>query len=159
MRSPPFLRRCYAGNAPAKARDVTLGIKRRSLAPRPRNISTTVLNGNGVAGSAANAAYVLGQGGVIPVVGGAAVHIADGLVDNEHGERHAMGRRFGRGLFDTVFDPPTRMLKGVDDTVGDVVRSLLRSLANAPSLVSPKVTFSSARKLMSKSMIRIVGSV
>src|SRR3989442_9841090 len=50
-------------NAPAKARDVTLGIKRRSLAPRPRDTSTTVLNGNGVAGSAAKAAYVLGQRG------------------------------------------------------------------------------------------------
>jgi LCP family protein required for cell wall assembly len=48
-------------SAPAKARDVTLGIKRRSLAPRPRDISATVLNGNGVAGSAANAAYELGQ--------------------------------------------------------------------------------------------------
>jgi LCP family protein required for cell wall assembly len=59
-------------NAPAKARDVTLGIKRRSLAPRPRNTSTTVLNGNGVAGSAANAAYVLGQRGykiVLPPTG------------------------------------------------------------------------------------------
>jgi len=59
-------------DAPAKARDVTLGIKRRSLAPRPRNTSTTVLNGNGVAGSAANAAYVLGQRGykiVLPPTG------------------------------------------------------------------------------------------
>ncbi len=59
-------------NAPAKARDVTLGIKRRSLAPRPRDTSTTVLNGNGVAGSAANAAYVLGQRGykiVVPPTG------------------------------------------------------------------------------------------
>jgi LCP family protein required for cell wall assembly len=59
-------------NAPAKARDVTLGIKRRSLAPRPRDTSTTVLNGNGVAGSAANAAYVLGQRGykiVLPPTG------------------------------------------------------------------------------------------
>jgi LCP family protein required for cell wall assembly len=59
-------------NAPAKARDVTLGIKRRSLAPRPRDISTTVLNGNGVAGSAANAAYELGQRGykiVVPPTG------------------------------------------------------------------------------------------
>jgi hypothetical protein len=50
-------------NAPAKARDVTLGIKHRSLAPLPRNTPTTVLNGNGVAGSAANAAYELGQRG------------------------------------------------------------------------------------------------
>jgi LCP family protein required for cell wall assembly len=59
-------------NAPGKARDVTLGIKRRSLAPRPRNTSTTVLNGNGVAGSAANAAYELGQRGyqiILPPTG------------------------------------------------------------------------------------------
>jgi LCP family protein required for cell wall assembly len=59
-------------NAPSKARDVTLGIKRRSLAPRARNTSTTVLNGNGVAGSAANAAYELGQRGykiVLPPTG------------------------------------------------------------------------------------------
>jgi LCP family protein required for cell wall assembly len=59
-------------NSPAKARDVTLGIKRRSLAPRPRDISTTVLNGNGIAGSAANASYELGQRGykiVLPPTG------------------------------------------------------------------------------------------
>lgn len=59
-------------SAPSKARDVTLGIKRRSTAPRPRDISTTVLNGNGVAGSAANAAYELGQRGykiVLPPTG------------------------------------------------------------------------------------------
>ncbi|MGZ8794976.1 MAG: LCP family protein, partial [Gaiellaceae bacterium] len=59
-------------SAPEKARDVTLGIKRRSRAPRPRDISTTVLNGNGIAGSAANAAYELGQRGykiVLPPTG------------------------------------------------------------------------------------------
>lgn len=59
-------------NAPSKARDVTLGIKRRSTAPRPRDISTTILNGNGVAGSAANAAYELAQRGykiVLPPTG------------------------------------------------------------------------------------------
>ena len=59
-------------NAPEKARDVTFGIKRRSTAPRPRDTSTTVLNGNGVAGSAANAAYELGQRGykiVLPPTG------------------------------------------------------------------------------------------
>jgi LCP family protein required for cell wall assembly len=59
-------------NAPAKARDVTFGIKRGSRAPRPRDISTAVLNGNGVAGSAANAAYELGQRGykiVLPPTG------------------------------------------------------------------------------------------
>jgi len=50
-------------NSPEKARDVTLGIKRRSRAPRPRDVTTTVLNGNGVAGSASNAAYELGQRG------------------------------------------------------------------------------------------------
>jgi hypothetical protein len=59
-------------NAPAKARDVTFGIKRRSNGPRPRDVTTTVLNGNGVAGSAANAAYILGQRGykiVLPPTG------------------------------------------------------------------------------------------
>src|SRR6266566_3484415 len=59
-------------NSPEKARDVTLGIKRRSQAPRPRDISTAVLNGNGVAGSAANAAYELGQRGyniILPPTG------------------------------------------------------------------------------------------
>jgi len=59
-------------NSPAKARDVALGIKRRSHAPRPRDVTTSVLNGNGVAGSAANAAYELGQRGykiVLPATG------------------------------------------------------------------------------------------
>jgi len=59
-------------DAPSKARDVTLGIKRRSNAPRPANTSTTVLNGNGVAGSAANAAYELSQRGykvILPATG------------------------------------------------------------------------------------------
>jgi LCP family protein required for cell wall assembly len=59
-------------NAPSKARDVTLGIKRRSRAPRPRDVTTTVLNGNGIAGSAANAAFELGQRGykiVLPPTG------------------------------------------------------------------------------------------
>lgn len=59
-------------NAPQKARDVALGIKHRSTAPRPRDVTTTVLNGNGIAGSAANAAYELGQRGykiVMPPTG------------------------------------------------------------------------------------------
>src|SRR6266545_4334396 len=59
-------------SAPEKARNVTFGIKPRSRAPRARDISTTVLNGNGVAGSAANAAYELGQRGykiVLPPTG------------------------------------------------------------------------------------------
>jgi len=59
-------------NAPAKARDVAFGIKRRSDTPRPRDVTTTVLNGNGIAGSAANAAYELGRRGydiVLPPAG------------------------------------------------------------------------------------------
>jgi LCP family protein required for cell wall assembly len=48
-------------SAPDKARAVALGIKRRSTAPRPRDVTITVLNGNGIAGSAANAADELGQ--------------------------------------------------------------------------------------------------
>jgi LCP family protein required for cell wall assembly len=49
--------------APEKARDVTLGIRRRTKALRPSNVTVTVLNGNGVTGSAGNAAYSLGQRG------------------------------------------------------------------------------------------------
>jgi LCP family protein required for cell wall assembly len=49
--------------SPEKARNVALGIKSRSAPPRPRNTSVTVLNGNGVAGSAANASYELSQRG------------------------------------------------------------------------------------------------
>jgi LCP family protein required for cell wall assembly len=49
--------------APEKARDVALGIKHRSKTLRPKDVSTTVLNGNGISGSAANASYELGQRG------------------------------------------------------------------------------------------------
>jgi LCP family protein required for cell wall assembly len=49
--------------SPEKARDVAFGIKHRSKAPRPQDVTTTVLNGNGISGSAANAAYELGQRG------------------------------------------------------------------------------------------------
>jgi LCP family protein required for cell wall assembly len=59
-------------SAPEKARDVALGIKRRSKAPRPRDVTITVLNGNGIAGSAANAAYELSKRSyqiVLPPVG------------------------------------------------------------------------------------------
>jgi LCP family protein required for cell wall assembly len=49
--------------APEKARDVTLGIKRRTHGFRPSNVTVSVLNGNGVTGSAANAAYSLSQRG------------------------------------------------------------------------------------------------
>jgi LCP family protein required for cell wall assembly len=58
--------------APEKARDVAFGIKHRTRALRPQQVSTTVLNGNGIAGSAANAAYELGQRGykiVLPATG------------------------------------------------------------------------------------------
>jgi LCP family protein required for cell wall assembly len=50
-------------SAPEKARNVALGIKSRSRALRPKDVTTTVLNGNGITGSAANAAYELGQRG------------------------------------------------------------------------------------------------
>ncbi len=59
-------------HSPEKARDVALGIKHRSAAPRPKDVTMTVLNGNGIAGSAANAAYELGQRGyqiVLPASG------------------------------------------------------------------------------------------
>lgn len=49
--------------APEKARDVAFGIKHRSTKLQPKNVSTTVLNGNGITGSAANAAYELSQRG------------------------------------------------------------------------------------------------
>ena len=49
--------------SPEKARDVAFGIKHRSRALTPKSVTTTVLNGNGISGSAANAAYELGQRG------------------------------------------------------------------------------------------------
>jgi len=58
--------------SPEKARDVAFGIKHRSHAPKPKQVPTTVLNGNGIAGSAANAAYELGQRGykiLLPATG------------------------------------------------------------------------------------------
>jgi LCP family protein required for cell wall assembly len=59
-------------DSPTKARNVAFGIRPRSKAPRPRDTTTTVLNGNGIAGSAANAAYELAQRGykiVLPPTG------------------------------------------------------------------------------------------
>ena len=44
-----------------KATAVALGEKARSRAPAPRQTSITVLNGNGVTGSASTAGYLLGQ--------------------------------------------------------------------------------------------------
>ncbi len=49
--------------APVKARNVTLGIKAHTDVPKPQSTTVAVLNGNGTAGSAANAAYNLGQQG------------------------------------------------------------------------------------------------
>jgi LCP family protein required for cell wall assembly len=50
--------------APSKAADSALGRKpSRSTAPAPRNTTVNVLNGNGITGSAANAAYELGRHG------------------------------------------------------------------------------------------------
>ncbi len=51
-----------------------------------------------------------GVGGVLRVVGGLAVHVADGLVDDEHGERCVVSRRFGRG----PFQGPAGMTGAVD---------------------------------------------
>lgn len=59
-------------HSPQKARDVAFGIKHRAAAPPPKDVTITVLNGNGIAGSAANAAYELGQQGyqiVLPASG------------------------------------------------------------------------------------------
>jgi LCP family protein required for cell wall assembly len=49
--------------APEKARNAALGIKPRSRALRPANITVNVLNGNGVQGAAASASYALSQRG------------------------------------------------------------------------------------------------
>jgi LCP family protein required for cell wall assembly len=49
--------------SPEKARDVTLRIKRARHRLRPANVTVSVLNGNGITGSASNAAYELGQRG------------------------------------------------------------------------------------------------
>ena len=49
--------------SPQKATAVALGEKVKSKAPPPKETSVTVLNGNGVTGSASNASYLLGQRG------------------------------------------------------------------------------------------------
>ena len=49
--------------SPRKATAVALGEKVKAKAPPARSTTVTVLNGNGVSGSAANAAYLLGQRG------------------------------------------------------------------------------------------------
>jgi LCP family protein required for cell wall assembly len=49
--------------SPRSATAVALGEKVKRTAPPPRDTSVTVLNGNGVTGSASNASYLLGQRG------------------------------------------------------------------------------------------------
>jgi LCP family protein required for cell wall assembly len=49
--------------APEKASAQALGQKLRRHGPRPQQVSISVLNGNGVAGSATNAAYLLAEKG------------------------------------------------------------------------------------------------
>jgi LCP family protein required for cell wall assembly len=55
-------------DSPTKARNVAFGIRRRSKAPRPRDTTTTVLNGNGIPGSAAGAASELAKRGYMIVL-------------------------------------------------------------------------------------------
>jgi LCP family protein required for cell wall assembly len=50
-------------DAPLKATDVAIGRKRKTGAPRPADTTMTVLNGNGLDGSAANATYQLAKHG------------------------------------------------------------------------------------------------
>ena len=49
--------------SPKKATAVALGEKVKAKAPPPKETTVTVLNGNGVTGSASNASYLLGQRG------------------------------------------------------------------------------------------------
>jgi len=49
--------------SPKKATAVALGEKVKTKAPAPKDTTATVLNGNGVTGSATNAGYLLGQRG------------------------------------------------------------------------------------------------
>jgi len=49
--------------SPKKATAVALGEKVKATAPPPKETTVTVLNGNGVTGSASNASYLLGQRG------------------------------------------------------------------------------------------------
>ena len=54
--------------SPRKATAVALGEKLKQKAPPPRETSVTVLNGNGVEGSASTASYLLGQRGYRMIV-------------------------------------------------------------------------------------------
>jgi LCP family protein required for cell wall assembly len=56
-------------DAPEKAAAVALGRRLPRKGPRPQNVSLSVLNGNGVAGSAADASFLLAQRGYRVVTG------------------------------------------------------------------------------------------
>jgi LCP family protein required for cell wall assembly len=56
-------------DAPEKAAAVALGRKLPRKGPRPENVTLSVLNGNGVAGSAADASFLLAQRGYRIVTG------------------------------------------------------------------------------------------
>jgi LCP family protein required for cell wall assembly len=56
-------------DAPEKAAAVALGRPAPRKGPRPQNVTLSVLNGNGVAGSAADAAFLLAQRGYTIVTG------------------------------------------------------------------------------------------
>jgi LCP family protein required for cell wall assembly len=49
--------------APQKATSVALGEKRKVKVPQPKETTVTVLNGNGITGSASSASYLLGKRG------------------------------------------------------------------------------------------------
>jgi LCP family protein required for cell wall assembly len=55
--------------APERAAAVVLGLKLEASGPRPRDVTVSVLNGNGVAGSAANAGVELARRGYTIVAG------------------------------------------------------------------------------------------
>jgi LCP family protein required for cell wall assembly len=56
-------------DAPEKAAAVALGRRLPKKGPRPQNVSLTVLNGNGIAGAAADASFLLAQRGYRIVTG------------------------------------------------------------------------------------------
>ena len=55
--------------APEKAAAVALGRRIKTKAPRPQNVTLSVLNGNGVAGSAADGTFLLAQRGYRVITG------------------------------------------------------------------------------------------
>ena len=136
--------------SPEKARDVAFGIKRRSRAPRPKDITITVLNGNGVAGSAANASYELGQRGyqiVLPPSGrpqnapSFRYFRTTVYYDSKQKRARAAATRVANLFGDAAVGPVTRRLKtrsnGAMTTVV-VGQNFHGSLAPAPVDKTPK---------------------